>query len=455
MATALSQVPRRLRRKLPRSVGPFYGSAGALDGAVAAWRAKDYAGSGALRDISGLGAAHDLTNNGATFLPFDGEKYVYLPGLVNNSVQLSGAAPSTSNLDVRVEVTSPTWTANGFRVSDWVSTGNNRCWWFGLTGGKPTVTLDPLGDFTAQVTSTCSTAVPFANGATGWVRFVHTPGSSLVTFYTSTDGSLWTQLGSPVAGLSVAPKTTTTASSLVLGGLEGGGSGSVEAMFHNARVYSGTTLTASWSAEDMGQTGGDSGGRTWTINRATSGRKAVLVDRPLFLLGTDDYLTTADHDDLNVGASDPLTVVMALRSHTGGVGSFLALLAKKAELSTSAGYALYQNNSALALGVVVADGTVSRFPSGTPALASGAAASIALVRDVDVDTITGYVNGVAGTPGADTTTATWANALPLEIGRISSAANYSTFEFLGAAIFRRALSNIEIASVGVALGAAA
>jgi len=54
---------------------------------------------------------------------------------------------------------------------------------------------------------------------------------------------------------------------------------------------------------------------TVTINRSATGRKTAVVDRPLFLLGTDDYFEVPDHANLDFAAGDSFTIAIALRQY--------------------------------------------------------------------------------------------------------------------------------------------
>ena len=449
MATALSQVPRRLRRKLPRSVGPFYGSAGALDGAVAAWRAKDYAGSGALRDISGLGAAHDLTNNGASFLPFTGEKYVYLPGLVNN--QITCPAPvAPTDLDVRLTVEPDVWsgtTHNQTLASQW---NGGAAWWFRLTTAGQLAVLVSLDGST--VSRTISTTIPFAGSGKMDLRFTRQASTGTITIYARAAGAgAWTVLQSAA---SVSGALYSPAGDIVLGRQRGDSNqnltGKITA-FEMLDGIDGSTLV-SWSAEDMGQTGGDSGGVTWTIDRATSGRKAVLVDRPLFLFGTDDYMETPNHADLGPGMSDEFTAVAVFRRF-GTPSAAQRILSMR---SAVAGGWTISNTAVNAMegyfqGVTSGADSASTSPS---TILEGTTNVITAVKTASA--IRARLNGADGTTdNALAAVGGYLSTNALMVGREPSGGIYADMEFMGAAIFRRALSDAEIASVGVALGAAA
>ena len=106
---------------------------------------------------------------------------------------------------------------------------------------------------------------------------------------------------------------------------------------HRAQVYDGIdgTLVADFDPSLSRQPHRslvDSVGNVWTINRSTSGRKAALVDQPMFLFGTDDYMEAPDHDDLDFGAGQDFTVVVCV-SATDIMGSPTGILSARGRRS--------------------------------------------------------------------------------------------------------------------------
>ena len=85
---------------------------------------------------------------------------------------------------------------------------------------------------------------------------------------------------------------------------------------------------------------------------------------------------------------------------------------------------------------------------------AGNLSAFTAVRNVTADNLTVYLNGTAGTPTADTTTGSLSNALPLRIGARSGGGQIQDFEFVAAAVWRRALTANEIATIVARYGAA-
>jgi len=190
-------------------------------------------------------------------------------------------------------------------------------------------------------------------------------------------------------------------------------------------------------------------GQTVTINRATSGRKSVAMPskvkggRPLMLLGTDDYLECLDaaqHGLLNFYGGQSFSIVMVAR-HWPTLVSGNALISK-ADVNTRSATAPRWNmrygTSSTVFGQV--DDGASYTESGSPTLTLGALSSSAfLVTAGDVK----MGIGSAAATSVARTSKHLANRATVQVGRFATT-GYGEFEFLAAAIFRRALTAREI-----------
>lgn len=421
--------------------------------AVAFWSAKEYSGTGNLKNLARTDGLHDLVNNGAVFLPFDGEKYAYFPGLGSGNWISTPDAPEldiTGDLDVRVF---------GVKTADW--TNGLRSFIAKATGGGQ-------DSFVFCLAATGALRLYISATGSGTMNYVEVPGgltdgqieAGLRATYRQSDRRVqffrlviadWVQVGTDQTH--VATSIFAGTSPLEIGGRVAAAGQTFLGNIAGAEVRNGIdgTVVASWSAEDMAQTGGVSGGKTWTISRATSGLKTVLVDRPLFLLGTDDYLETPDHADFDFGAGDSFSVVTVFRQHhnptTPGIGAYISK-------ATSAlrGWRLWQWHNDQAIYFTINDGTINAQDDQTPPALSTAAIR-AGVRNTALDILKALVNGVSSGTTPDTTTDTLTNAKAVRIGSDPETTNYSDREFMGAAIFRRSLTDAEILEVGQTLGA--
>jgi len=191
----------------------------------------------------------------------------------------------------------------------------------------------------------------------------------------------------------------------------------------------------------------DAYSNTWTIYNSGTAEGARLVSKPHLWLDTDDYLYAPDHADLDFALADSFTVVVAAMALDATPAADGALVAKKANLTTAAGYAVYLDTGGTANGVV-GDGTFG--PEDASAALTDRTIFVAgLVRDVAADDIEAFKDGVgSGSPTTDTNTATSVNALALTIGAVNAGASgFFVGEFYSAALFREALTATEIAAL--------
>lgn len=187
---------------------------------------------------------------------------------------------------------------------------------------------------------------------------------------------------------------------------------------------------------------GATDGRTWTYNRSGSG--TYLVDQPAFGLHTDDYFEIADAAGLDFAADEALTVMVLVRSLLGGDVVFVG---KKDDLTTSAGWSLYRSTSTARF--LIGDGSADDFDQISP-IAARIQATVAGVRNISDDDIEAFLDGTgSGSPTADSTSLTLANALPVRIGATSdTAASFFNGEIMAHVLWRSALTDAQIVEAG-------
>jgi hypothetical protein len=425
--------------------------------AEAAWKASRYSGSGALLDLTGrghdaqLGSTSGADTNDPLFLSLvSGRPYLYSPGLASNSATVPDAANLriTGDISIRQGVQATALTGRGtLRLAEKGSVGGNTGWILRHDNtGKIELTLSNDGTATTAALSSVA-AGSSANG----IRADWRASDGRVQFFTCTDyngatgAGTWVQLGTDQS-IVYASIFASTALLIVVeaSGAEGNYFG-----FHMFADITGTDRRVGVDFTDL--TKYDSTrtsltavtGQTVTINRATSGRKSVVVDRPLFSLGTDDYLEIADHAALNFALTESFTVLIAVRQHATPVSNGTYITKKNVASNAAAGWQLVSNGTNLRPTARIGDGTLTVFANpGTP-FTAGAVVTLGLRRIAGV-TLGGLIDGVE-TTAADSLAATLTNSGPLRIGANStSLTNVQDFEFIGAAIFRRALSDSEI-----------
>jgi hypothetical protein len=430
-----------------------------LDTAEAYWRSIDYT-SGALADGSGnghdaqLGSAAGADSNDPVFLPYvaaDG-KYCYFPGVSGNQCSAPDAAAVsiTGDLELVARIAPADWTPSldlGL-VSKWESAKLSYIFRLMTTGVLNLVVSGNGTTVLAAVSSTVATG--FADGAAKWVKVTRKASDGKVNFYTAADQATepgsWTQLGTEVTGTSGNIADTTALVHIGLSAIDAfyftgkiyraiirsgiGGTTAFDANFNNATEPYSTFTESSANAA------------TVTFNRSATGRKLCVVERNVFLLGTDDYLTAPDHANLDFAGADSFTVVALLRAYGSQERH---LLCKKAGTADSnVGWRLTQDTTKRGAGNI-ADGTNGTTDNSGTALSDGVLGGLAAVRDTGADTLKAYTDANADAGTTDATTGTLANALALEVGRIGT--TYGDFEFFGAAVFRSVLTVTQLEAV--------
>jgi hypothetical protein len=141
-----------------------------------------------------------------------GDRYVEI---VNGGMKHVNAVARTGAVEVRAKVRpNGGWKPGGAAASRtiaarWNASGTNRGWIFALSETGFLTFERSTDGATSAATFTSTVAVPFATEA-GWVRVAYNNANAQVTFYTSTDGNTWTQLGDPSAAGSAAAISGTT-----------------------------------------------------------------------------------------------------------------------------------------------------------------------------------------------------------------------------------------------------
>lgn len=147
------------------------------------------------------GAARPLLTGGAYL---DGTTGLVLSGLSGNyaSAPDSAALSITGDIDIKVKVTMADWTPSNFPclVGKWATASGKSYRLIILTGGDLRLTTSTNG--TDEVSGDSSVTTGFADGSTKWIRAtldVNNGSSQRVyKFYTSDNGTTWTQLGTTV-----------------------------------------------------------------------------------------------------------------------------------------------------------------------------------------------------------------------------------------------------------------
>lgn len=401
-------------------------------------------------------------SNAPLYLPYTGTPYLY--NTVSNGLIYSVNATGFASGDrtVRVNVLPDNWAS----ASDWLAgtTANGelltlrklsatsiRFMW--RTSSNTLVTRDVavsnLGTLAGSGPLWIEGALDVDDGA----------GNHVVVVRTSTDGVTWTERGRvTTAGVTTCVPTSSVVS--VGGSASWGYSGQVLAGRLIAG-FQGGIVEANFDASLCGQSGyvdavGSLGG-TWTVSRATAGRKAVVLSpaansaRSTILFGTDDWIDVpaAAIPPLDTFAAPSSIVAVFRRWHNPGTSGHPIFATKASSADTVLGFAYRLSASAASttFETHVGDGTTNdtAFVSG----ANTAALGVRAVGYSQVGNVSPFVRTGVNTaaPSDDTARATTVSTSTAGAGRIGAYLSVTSpidMEFEALLTFDRALSAVEI-----------
>ena len=426
------------------------------------------AGSGGTALNATLGSTGGADSNDPLLLPWTGENYLYLPGVAGNyaSAPDSAALDITGDVEMVCRVALDDWspaTAQSF-VGKWTTSTNQRSYNLQLSGTSLTILASSDGlnnGASEQCAVTFNTAV---DGNTYWIKCTRATGTGLCSFFyapdQSTEPATWTSIGTNT--MTYTGSIFSGSGIIEVGTVGQGASFPLAGRMYRAIVRNGIGGTTVFDANlTTGITSGaqatftesSSNAATVTINRSTAGRKSVAVTRPVWLLGTDDYMEVADNALLNMDASQSFTVVAVVRQWATPA-SYGRYVDKKNGGGAGVGWSLSNDTTTFTSASFIGDGTNGVGRTGT-ALIAGAASTVVGVTDRTAQTQTTYANTTASATTSIAAIGTLTNGLPMRVGCSAlSAASYQDFELLAVAVFRRALTATEIATINTYYGTA-
>lgn len=432
----------------PINLGINAGSNDVLPTADFYAQAKNYSGSGDWLDESGnghnfrLGSASGSDTNDPTFLEYNGTTYVYMSGTTGNYASTTDKAQLdiTGDIDLICHIEPVDWTPGTAHalMTKWGSTNAARSFYW-LLNTNGTISLYWFDGTTTNV-ATSTVATGFTDGTAHWIRTTldvdNGGGAADITFYTSDDGSSWTQLGA------VVNHGSTTSINASTGGVR---LGSIpffiwifQGKYHRAIIKDGINGTVVGDFNSAGQTNhtswADAYGNTWTLSKSTNGPPTTLVDEDKFILGGNDYFEHADDSFFDFDSNQDFTLVAAYRKSTS---SDIAIVTKQ------------DANDGWALTTFFSFGAVSSalggtFGSATTAATSVNARTILAGRRIAGANHRAYLNGSAGSIDSNNPSLDTSNSLPIRIGAYSDGSIFSCIEVMAIAIFKRQLTDSEI-----------
>lgn len=216
-------------------------------------------------------------NGTAAEFGYDGEDFLLLPGASGDYASTPDAAALdiVGDIDLRVRVALNDWTpaAESTLIAKYTATGNQRSYALAVTTTGALI-FRWSEDGTAEKTETSSANLgSLAAGATTWVRATldvdNGASDAAVNFYTSDDGTTWTQLGATQLNGATTSIFASTAV-LELGGQTLGTVNRLAGKIFRAQVLSGIagSSVAAPIASAASNSVTDATPRTWTVNGA-------------------------------------------------------------------------------------------------------------------------------------------------------------------------------------------
>lgn len=220
------------------------------------------------------GLRSDTGATSGTGVSVGGDGYLHLPGASGDYASTPDAASLdiVGDIDIRAKVALDDWTpaAESTIIAKYTATGNQRSYALAVTTAGALI-FRWSEDGTAEKSETSSASVSAAAGAATWVRAtleVDVGGTdAAVIFYTSTDGSTWTQLGTTQLNGATTSIFASTAV-LELGGQTLGTVNRLAGKIFEAQVLSGIAGTSVAHPIPTTTSIGDTTPLTWTVNGA-------------------------------------------------------------------------------------------------------------------------------------------------------------------------------------------
>lgn len=196
--------------------------------------------------------------------------YASTPDSVANSV--------TGDIDLRVQLSLDDWTpstTSGVLVNKYTQPSERTVQWFVSTSGPGLLQAIFSTNGGADLSGASSVATGFTDGTAHWLRVTRVASSGLRTFYTSDDGSAWTQLGTTATPGS-GNLFNSTSPLHVWGGTGSGSSAIGHLYYFEMRNGIAGTVVAKFDASTVTPSGVrtpssfvSATGETWTMNGTT------------------------------------------------------------------------------------------------------------------------------------------------------------------------------------------
>jgi hypothetical protein len=387
--------------------------------------------------------------------------YLYLPGVASNyaSTPDAAAVDIIGDIDIRVKAAFDDWTPSATQILlGKYASGTQYSYAFSVaSNGRLQLGWSPLGTTASGITVSSTVSPTVVDGETIWVRATldvdNGASGNDVKFFTSPDGTTWTQLGSTVTTAGTTSIFNSTAV-LEVGSILVGTSNPARGKFFRAQVLNGIDGTVAFDANfetsitSLNQTSfteSSANAATVTINRSGSAYQSAGITAAGYLYpGATNTFTASATNFLDFGLSDSFTIIAAIRQWATPTnnGTYLS----KYDSGGNGGYLISRQTTTTNNRFVI-ENPNNAIVATSIASASGDLSTVVGIRNVIADTITSQTNTTAGTPVTDTTTSDLTNFASLFVGRRGGTATYQDFEGYGFAVFRSVLTASQIRQI--------
>jgi hypothetical protein len=390
--------------------------------------------------------------------------YLYLPGIASNyaSAPDSAALDITGDIDLRVKVALDDWTpsTDNLLVAKRTITGSQQSY-FLLVNTTGYLVFYWTTDGSTLNTRSSDIPTGITDGSTRWVRATldvnNGASGNTTTFFTSTDGITWTQLGTSITVAGVTSVFSGT-STLEIGS-QNGGITQARGKFFRAQVLNGIGGTVAFDANFEGSitslnqasfTESSSNAATVTINRSGSTyRSAGVIDAGYLYPGATNTFSNSTTDFLSPIATDDFTVLVAIRQWATPT-SFGRYLSKNIP-GGSVFWAFMSNGTTANTWWAINSGSGEPLGQGTGNNTSipytlGGLSVLGFRLDRTAADIRAIVNSTISSGISTSSVGSLSNTASVRVGN-SGGTNYQDMEFVAAAIFRSALTTTQVRQI--------
>jgi hypothetical protein len=392
------------------------------------------AGSGttlgqAAQKIYSISTRADVTQTTAASQPLllahSGVNYWWGSGVAGNycSTPDNVANQITGDIEIIACAQMLTWTPGSLYmlVAKWNAGGSVVSYGLGITQtGLLNFVFSTSGTYQPANDKSSTTAVTFTDNQKGWVKVTFTASNSTIRFYTSIDGTTYTQLGSNISAtgtsiynsnqtLNIGQSNDSNFTFPLLGKIYratiSNSIGGAPVVDFNPNSYNASISQTAWTSAT---------GEVWTINRSTGNElKGVIVNRTLMQTISTFNMSSSSANTFVTGNNVTYTEYIAAQQTQNQVQQSPARMSGLGSASVDIGTfsPLYFYNKDNA-------GTVRRFDPSSPVLTY----LLSIYALVSNSTTTGYVNNVGGTGVSTAQSSTTINKI-----FIGLSANYNNF----------------------------